>query len=898
MIRPLVVTKYTLPPERPRQIDRQPLLQRLLAGLDRKCTLIAAPAGFGKSTVAADLARGSGWPAAWLSLDRGDNDPERWGAYLTQAVRHAGVPVAQPDARPLDELVAVLINAVVENGSPLILVLDDYHVIRAPEIHEALALLLEMLPPHFHLVITTRVRPPLPLARLKARGALVELTGADLRFSRGESAAFLRGVMGLDLPDDGVMDLAARTEGWVAGLQLAALSLQSAPDQAAALRSWGAGDPDLLDYLAGEVIRHQTEAVQTFLLQTSILERLSGPLCEAVTGQPGGHRTLQALEQANLFIFPLDPERRWYRYHPLFAEFLVARLRDQAEALGAAALHRRAADWFHRDGQFDAAIDHLLEAGSHEQVADWIEEGFDDWGARVPPATLHRWVTQLPKPVLRERPKVAIMAAWALITSGAVQAEPMFALALDYLDMASRALKQAAAGGAEVRQLRGVLAAVRVAMAPWAPLRLDVTSLKLDAAYALQLAQEARALLPEESLTWRSVISNSLGAVFLRASHFAGAAQSFGEAARLGARSGNLTAALMAMHREAQLLIALGQAGRAADVYQEALRLAERQGAETHPALAPIYLGLGQLNYEWNQTTEAARALEEAIRRDASPEVLLAMARVRQAQGAAEAARALVEQAAVLLASRPHLRSATTAAWPQGVLVLLAQGDVAGARRWVEAAGVEPDPQPDLWRAPEYFALARVLVAEGQAASALPLLSTLQEIAGATGSRGLEAECRVIKAMALHTLRDDQQARAALRNALELTAPEGLLRLYADCGPAMGAMLVPMAGESASLRRYVEQLLSILPAHSQAPPPSPAPAGLAEPLTERELEILQLIATGSSNPDIARALFLGVSTVKWHLLNIFGKLQVRNRTEAVTRATSLGLIKLGSPPVN
>jgi LuxR family maltose regulon positive regulatory protein len=873
-------------------------MERLLGGLDRKCTLIAAPAGFGKSTVAAELARRSGWPAAWLSLDRSDNDPVRWGAYLIQAVRQAGVPVAYAEVpSPLDALVATLINAVVAGGSPLVLVLDDYHLINASEIHEAVALLLELLPPHFHLVITTRTRPPLPLARLKAKGGLAEITGADLRFSREEAAAFLHGVMGLDLPREGVLDLAARTEGWVAGLQLAALSLQTAPDRAAALRGFNGSNPDLLDYLVDEVIGHQPEEVQTFLLQTSILERLSGPLCEAVTGQPDSHRTLQALEQANLFIFPLDPQRRWYRYHPLFAEFLSARLRDQVGAPGIAALHRRAADWFHQCGQFDDAIDHLLEAGSYELAADWLSDDFADWGAWVAPATLHRWVTRLPKLVLQQRPRVAIMAAWALISSGAVQAERMFALALDYLDMAARALKQAGASGADVREDRGVVAAVRIAMAPWAPMRMDATGIKLDSAYAVQLAHEARELLPEDSLVWRSVISNSLGAVFLRACHFTGAAQAFGEAARLGARSGSLTAALAAMHREAQLLVALGQPGRAAEVYREALRLAAGQGAEAHPDLAAVYLGMGQLRYEWNELTEAAAALEEAIQRygasGASPEALLALARVRQAQGSAESARTLVEQAAGLLASRPNLRAAAAAVWPQGVRVLLAQGDVAGARRWVEAAGVEPDPQPDLWRAPEYFALARVLVAEGQALSALPLLSTLREIAGATGCRGLEAECRVIEGMALHALGESREARAALRAALELTAAEGLLRLYADGGQAVGALLAQVAGEvrrdrgeGAALRGYVERLLAVLPEANQ----TRAPARLAEPLTEREQEILQLIATGSSNPEIARELYMGVSTVKWHLLNIFGKLQVRNRTEAVTRARSLGLL--------
>ncbi len=907
MIPPLVVTKYTLPPERSRQVTRERLMERLLAGLGRKCTLISAPAGFGKSTVAADLARRTGWPTAWVSLDVSDNDPSRWGAYITTAIRQAGLPVMpRAEQPPLHELIATVINAVAAAGSPLLLVLDDYHVIQAGEVHEAVALLLSLMPPQFHLVITTRTRPPLPLARLKAQGALTEITGADLRFSPEETGTFLREVMGLDLPDDGISMLAARTEGWVAGLQLAALSLHAASDWLAAIRSFNGRNPDLLEYLVDEVIRHQPEPMQAFLLQTAILGRLTGPLCEVVTGQTEGHRTLQTLEQANLFIFPLDPERRWFRYHPLFAEFLLARLRDQVGAEGVTELHRRAAAWFHQDGQIDAAIDHLLEAGAHSEAADLLEEGFAAWGARAAPAAIHRCVTRLPKWVVRERPRVAIMAAWALIANGEVQAEPVFNVALDYLDMATRALKKAEELGADIREARGVLAAVRIAMAPWAPLRLGPTGIKMDAARAVEVAKTARQLLPGESLFWRSVVSNSLGAVFQRASHFSGAAQAFGEAARLGARSGSLVAALTAMHRQAQLLVALGQPGRADETYREALRLAAEQGAEALPTLAPAYLGIGQLQYEWNHLEEATRNLEEALRRytasgRAAPEALLALARLRQATGDLESARALVEQAGNLLYTQPKRRAAASPVWPDGVRVLLAQGDVASARRWVQAARVETDPQPDLWRAPEYFALARVLVAEGRPEPSLPLLRSLWEMAISTGCRGIEAECRVIEALALNACNSIREARTTLRAALDLTAPDELVRLYADSGKQVFALLRQIGtalrqgpNENRSLPGYVDSLLTVLPndAHEAGHGTAGAPVtvGLVEPLTEREQEILSLIATGCSNQVVARKLFMGVSTVKWHLLNIYGKLQVRNRTAAVARARSLGLL--------
>ncbi|HYG58530.1 MAG TPA: hypothetical protein VD902_10775, partial [Symbiobacteriaceae bacterium] len=697
----LFVTKYTLPPKRPREIHRHRLTEQLLTNLNRKLTLISAPAGFGKSTLAADLARRAGRPAAWVSLDHTDNDPMRWGAYLLAAIRQAGIPVSGQlqsllrleGQTSLETLVATLINEVATAAFPLLLVLDDYHLIVANEIHEAVALLLDRLSPGFHVVITTRTRPQLPLARLRARGDLTEITAASLRFQPEEAEAFLRSSMGLNLPEAGVADLVSRTEGWVTGLQLAALSLHGAADPAAAMRAFNGGSPDLLDYLVDEVIHHQPEAVQTFLLQTAVLDRLTGPLCDALTGQTDGHRTLQALEQSNLFLFPLDQHRCWYRYHPLFAEFLLARLRDQSGEATVAELHRRAARWYRENAQLTEAVDHLLAAGALEQAADWIEEGLADGGSTLP---VRRWIEHLPKQFFRQRPRLATMAAWSLIAGRDVQADQYFTQASAYLQMAARALK----GAGTVQPEAGVLAAVRTALAPWAPLRQCPMCTLQDTAQAVQCAEEARRLLPEDSLFWRSVVANSLGSVYLRAGNISGAAQAFGEAARLGIRSGNLTAAVAALHRHAHLLTMLGQLNQAGQTYREALCLAAQQGGEALPALAPVYLGLGRLRLHENQLSEAARHIAEAQIRyeaggNAAAEALLAMARVHQAMGDHVQARQLVDRAGDLLAARTTLRAADAPAWPDGVRVLLDQGDVAGARRWIRTAGVEPDDEPD-----------------------------------------------------------------------------------------------------------------------------------------------------------------------------------------------------------
>lgn len=902
MLKPtLVVTKYTLPPGRPRQVARDRLMEKLLAGLDRKLTLIAAPAGFGKSTLAAELARRAGRPAAWLSLDRTDNDPLYFGAYLTEALRQAGLPVPDQMQPTLDALAAALINAAAVADFPLLLVLDDYHLITAGEIHEAVALLVDRLPPGFHVVIVTRTRPPLPLARLKARGEMAEITAADLRFTAVEAAAFVHQAMGVDLPDAAVAALVARTEGWAAGLQLAALSLQGAADWAAALEGFSGASPDLLEYLMGEVVGLQPEPVQLFLLHTSILGRLTGPLCGALTGLPDSQRTLQVLEQANLFLFPLDPGRRWYRYHPLFAEFLQARLRDEVGAAGVADLHRRAARWYRADGQVTEAVDHLLAAGAGEEAADWMEEH----AAAISPATLLRWVGQLPAPVVRQRPRVATMAAWALISSGDGLPDHLFKQALEYLTMAARELRSGAAR-ADAAESLGILAAVRTALAPWAPLRQCPMCTVQYVGNAVYCAEEARQLLPEESCFWRSVVSSSLGAVHLRAGNLAEAARAFGDAARLGTRSGDLSAAVAALQRQAGLLVVLGRPGAADTAYREALRLAGEQGGESLPLLAPIYLGLGRLRYEANDLNGAADHLGEAIRRFSAggvpaDEAVLALARVRQAQGDSLQARRLVDQAAEVTAARAKLRAAAAAAWPDGVRVLLDQGDVAGARRWVDAAGVGLDREPDLWRAPEYLALARVLVAEGQADAPLPALQALRDAAAAGGCRGTEAEVRVVEALALHSLGDDRGARVCVQAALALTAAEGHVRLFADGGRPILTLVGQVCAE---LRRrperaYAERLLAQLTGvgagpgaavAARGPAPAGTPAPLVEPLTTREREIVQLLAAGCSNQDIARELYMGVSTVKWHLLNIFGKLQVRSRTQAVARARESGLV--------
>lgn len=893
----LIVTKYTLPPAGSNDVRRERLMEQLLTGMGQRCTLITAPPGFGKSTIAAEAARRSGRRAAWLSLDRGDNDPAQFGAYLVAAIRRAGLPLGEPveslirlpEPPPLQSLVAMLINEVATVRDEYLLVLDDYQVILQDEIHLAITNLLYRLPSNFHLMILSRTRPPLPLAWLKARGDLAEITGADLRFTIAETTIFFHKSMGLDLPEAAVADLFARTEGWVTGLKLAALSLRGAPDWSAASLRFSGRHPDLLQYLTDEVIGQQPESVREFLRQSSVLDRLTGPLCDALTGRTDGQQVLQQLEEANIFLLPLDQDRQWYRYHPLFADFLRTRLRDAVGDSGIRELHRRAAGWYRQNGPFANAVEHLLQAQAFEEAADALEAGFTDWSLGVSAKRLRQWVEQIPKEVMQRRPRLCTMAAWLLINSEGGLADHLFGQTVDYLGLASRGLQGADASDPAVRESLGALAAVRTALAPWAPRRQGPPCTLQDLAYAVSCAEEARSYLPPENLFWRSVVSSSLGQVYLRAGNLPAAAQSFGHASRLGSQASNLTATLSALHRQAQLLMVLGQLRSAEKAYREGLRLAAEQGGEAWPILAPIYLGLGRLQYEWNDLTAAEGYFTQAERANggAAPEVQLATARLQQARGNDAAARLLVDQAGDLLADRTKLRAAEWAVWPEGVRILLAQGDLRAARRWVAAWGLSLAEEPVLWRAHEYLALTRLTVAEGRPEAALPLLRSLQAIAVAGGCKGLEAEICLVLAQANQD--DTAGALAHVEAALKVTAPEEFVRLFADEGQPIITLLEQIGDHD-----YVPHLLAMLTKRPATPAPEPSPAlttpPLVEPLTERQLEILKLIAAGYSNQEIAGELFLGVSTVKWHLLGIFGKLQVKNRTQAVAHGRQLGLI--------
>jgi len=904
----VLTTKLHLPSPRPGFVPRARLLDRLTEVPPGELTLVCAPAGFGKTALLADWARGGPLPVAWLSLDEGDDDPARFWRYVAAAVDQVRTGIGEqlaalldPPPRSFEAVVTALVNGLAAGSGPVALVLDDYHVIQAPPVHGSIAFLLGHLPPQLRLILSTRSDPPLPLARLRGGGQLVELRAGDLRFTAEEAAAVLHAALGASLPEATVAALTTRTEGWAAGLQLASLSLRGRDDPGGFVATFTGSHRHVLDYLAEEVLDRQPEQLVDFLLETSVLERLSGPLCDAVTGRSDGQRMLEQIERANLFLVPLDEVRAWWRYHQLFADLLRARL-QQARPDRVPQLHRAAAAWCQEHGLAEEAVHHALAAGDGAWAALLVDRHAQALLERGEGATLRRWLTALPPDVVGSRPRLCLaQAVTALIGARVDEAEAL----LTQAEQAAEAEPTEPPAGGTPRGLANVPGVL-------AMLRAELARLRNDADGTIRSARQALALADADDRYLRYFGRWNLAMGTLLQGRVADAEAALGELAADAWSTGPQRYFAVRVHCTlGQVQRVQGRLGAALRSCQRGLELvAEVAGRPAVPAAGVAFVGLAEVLRERGELDEALQRATEGValcRQLAYGQWLgtglTVLAWIRAAQGDQAGALGAIGEAGRVVPDPEVISDLIIPVAVQRARLLLAQGRVAEAAQWAERRGLGAQGEPSFAREREYLVLARVLLAERAPEAALGLLRRLHDLAADQQRTGSLIEVRALQALGLQAAGDEQAALAALAEALTLAAPEGWLRVFVDEGAPMAALLGRLAAGrpgQAGLGGGAAptHLARLLAAFGQDGGPRTAPVGraaavvpgLVEPLTDRELEVLGLLAAGTSNRQIAGELVVAVETVKKHVSHILDKLGAANRTQAVARARQLGLL--------
>jgi LuxR family maltose regulon positive regulatory protein len=909
MSMPVLTTKFYAPPLRTEWVSRPRLIQRLNDALDRSFSLISAPAGFGKTTLLSEWLRQAQHPSAWLSLDKGDNDPIRFWTYFINALQQmqpdlgekalSELQSRQPPA--LEDILSHLINDLAADGSQrYVLVLDDFHLITAPRVHDTLVFLLDHMPPQLHLILATRADPPWPLARRRALGELTELRASDLRFTAHEAAAFLNEVMELDLSSDDVDALETRTEGWVTGLQMAAISMQArkraygARDVSAFVEAFAASNRFILDYLVEEVLDQQSAPVQDFLLRTSILDRMNAAVCDTVTERSDSQTILIQLEQANLFLVPLDDERRWYRYHHLFAQLLRTRL-QQIHPQDIPILHHRASDWFEQHGLTVDAVNHALLAGDVARVGRLVTGNALAIMGHGELTALARWLETLPDNLMGSHPWLAISHAWVLAYAGQLSA-------VEARLGEVRAALEGLQDPAEAEHITGHIAAIRAYL----------TGLRGNMAQAAGLCRQALQLLPEGDQMARSFATSLLGSVLRWAGDLETAAQISNQAIALRQAAGDHRIAADAFCDLAALQLVQGRLREAATTCQDALRsVVEPTLAGSHASVAGFaHARMSAVLREWNELDAALRHAREGIAlaeqwgwADGLVFGYGYLASALLASGDSDGALEAIQKGKRIASSlSPWLESQLAALQAQH---WLARGNTGAAARWAAESGLSVDDPFGYENWELYFALARVLIAQGRRQSkhalvdrSLELLDRLLEMARGAGATGRVIEALVAQAMGLQALDRGRAALSALQQALTLAEPEGYMRVFIDQGEEMRGLL-SQAATSGIAPNYVRELLAELEQETtdegqttEAIPASirRAQSGLIEPLSERELQVLRLLTSNLSSPEMAEELFISPNTVRTHIKNIYQKLDVHSRSEAIERAHEVGLL--------
>jgi ATP/maltotriose-dependent transcriptional regulator MalT len=901
----LLTSKYRVPSRGPNAVTRTRLTRRLDAASRAPLTVLAAPAGFGKTTSLtewlATVPPGAPF-VAWLSLDRWDNDPSLFWTYVVMAMRTAvdglgsdALQLLSSSTPSTEAALAALLNDLAGRPEDLLLILDDYHLIEAPEVHEGMIFLLEHRPPQLHVVLATRTDPPLPLARMRARGQLVEVRAADLRFTVEESGAYLNGPMELRISEGDLAALDGRTEGWIAALQLAALSMQGRDDISAFIAGFAGDDRYVVDYLGEEVIARQPAAVREFLLRTSVLERLTGPLCDAVTGRTGGRATLVALERANLFVVPLDDKRQWYRYHHLFADVVHAHLLDEHPE-EVPELHRRASVWFAANGDSSQAIDHALAGGDTRRAADLMELAIPMMARERREAELARWVGALPDEVVRNRPVLAVLLAGALTLVSDLDTVG------ERLSDVERSVR--AEDGTWPVQPPPDLIVVdedgyRSLPARIAMYRAALALADADLPGTVTHARQALSMAPPDDHLSRASGGALAGLASWTTGDLADAHAAYTESIAGLEKAGFIPDVLGCCITLGDILRTQGRLTDALHTYQRALDLASAQrAAEPLRGTADMHVGIAGVLLERDDLVAAgehlavSHSLGDYNGLPQNPyRWRVAAARLRETEGDLDAALELLDEADRVYVGDylPNVRPVPAVR----ARLRLRRGELDEAEAWARERHLSPDDELSYLHEYEHVTLARLLLGRHRRdrdsralEAALGLLDRLLAAARDGGRDGSVLEVLILLALAHQARGEVPTALDVLQRAVILAQPEGYVRLIADEGPPMTTLLKALTKQSAA-PGYVRRLLAATTRTGHQPA---RPAALVEPLSDRELDVLRLLGTDLDGPDIARALSVSLNTMRTHTRNIYAKLGVTSRRAAVRQAHELNLL--------
>ncbi len=909
----LIRTKLRLPFTRPGQVSRPRLQGQIAEGLRGPLTLIIAPAGFGKTTLMASCFAGGGIPVAWLSLDEDDNQGERFLTYLTESLRSVDEKITCSAAQllsdfqstPFETVLTSLINGLDSLKSDIVLVLDDYHLIHNQEVNNQVAFLLEHSPNTFHLVIATRSDPPLPVARLRARGQLVELRSGDLRFTEREAAQFLNDLMGLNLDEKFVTALEERTEGWIAGLQLAALSMRDRQDVAGFIKNFSGTNRYILDYLVEETLTRQPPEIEHFLLRTSILERMTASLCDAILEQIDGPAPeevsqpnpqisqrsasiLEYLEHSNLFLVPLDDERRWFRYHHLFADLLRARLSNSPLAEEIRTMHAQASAWFEANGYLEEAIHHALAAGNFAEAARQTEAAAENAWLNGQYASIPRWTRALPSQYVFSRPWLCIWNAWVSTQSGTNQE----------INRWIEAAEQAAGNEHEDAQTLAIGIAA---------LRAFVVSYHRDYTQAIMLAESVLTGSPLKHQKIFDLIRcntlHLLSSMFYATGQLARAEQICLETIVLAGQIGFPLRYLHAVNKLILIYLATGRLARTTQTIADAQEFLDGRGYHDYFVALQLQFRRTELLFELNHLAEAQRLVESVSDQIHSVDALYLLVDFYNIQAYDfllkrdfAAAQSSLDRA-VDLARRSYIWEGLT--WRTEQLqtrLWLQKGDGVHLEAWINAQPVPASGQIKFSDERRGVAQARLLLANSSPCEAISLLDRLSDAAAGEGRKGSLVEIRTLRAIALRTNRDTNRASAEIESALALAEPEGYIRTFIDEGQPLQELLVLYLDRARSnrLRNYAAHILAQMDGSLKINTPdrkeNSANSQLVDPLSPRELEVLHLMALGKTNQEIANTLIVARGTIKAQAVSIFRKLDAANRTEAVARARQLGIL--------